>query len=393
LLWRRSVPETAGEVNITGDGRMVVAAYGDGTIRWHRMDDGRELLAFMPLINKKDWVAWTPEGFYGSTPGARSILKWQVNKDWNTLPEIFPVSKFPKLEREKALQLVLQELETARALGIDDLRQAREEVQRITGAKIPPGSRLFVLTIGIGTYGINASNLKLEYADNDAQDVANALISPRDGLYAQVLPQILIDKNATAKGISEAFGAIRKEMEYGEGNDMAVIMYSGHGAMLGNDGSREFYILPYDVDTRTDLIPDNAISVTELKKRLNSIALKGRVLVLLDACRSGAAMSNGVPMAVNGDFLREALASTNISILTSSSKDEASREDSSWQNGAFTEVLLQALGGQADDDANRVISVAELAKYMDSNLNSLTNGKQTPGMTVRFLSDVLPTSQ
>jgi len=27
-----------------------VAAYGDGTIRWHRMQNGVELLAFMPLM-------------------------------------------------------------------------------------------------------------------------------------------------------------------------------------------------------------------------------------------------------------------------------------------------------------------------------------------------------
>ena len=29
--------------NASKDGRLVVAAYGDGTIRWHRADDGREL--------------------------------------------------------------------------------------------------------------------------------------------------------------------------------------------------------------------------------------------------------------------------------------------------------------------------------------------------------------
>ena len=28
-------------VNVSGDGRLVVAAYGDGTIRWHRRGDGR----------------------------------------------------------------------------------------------------------------------------------------------------------------------------------------------------------------------------------------------------------------------------------------------------------------------------------------------------------------
>jgi hypothetical protein len=66
-------------VNISGDGRIVVAGYGDDTIRWHRMDDGRELLALMVLNDRSNWVAWTPEGFYDATPGAHGVLRWHVN--------------------------------------------------------------------------------------------------------------------------------------------------------------------------------------------------------------------------------------------------------------------------------------------------------------------------
>ncbi len=35
-------------VNLSADGRFVVAGYGDGTIRWHRFRDGREVLALFP---------------------------------------------------------------------------------------------------------------------------------------------------------------------------------------------------------------------------------------------------------------------------------------------------------------------------------------------------------
>jgi hypothetical protein len=82
-LWRRSAPSHVFAVNITGDGRLVVAAYGDGTIRWHRMADGVELLAFMPLPDRTNWVAWTPEGFYGATAAAHGVLRWHVNRGWN----------------------------------------------------------------------------------------------------------------------------------------------------------------------------------------------------------------------------------------------------------------------------------------------------------------------
>src|SRR5271166_6655709 len=81
-LWQRPTPSTAWAVNIAGDGRLVVAAYGDGTIRWHRMADGAELLAFMPMPNRADWVAWTPEGFYAATARAQGALRWHVNRGW-----------------------------------------------------------------------------------------------------------------------------------------------------------------------------------------------------------------------------------------------------------------------------------------------------------------------
>jgi len=55
---------------------MVVAAYGDGTIRWHRADDGRELLALKVLANKTAWVLWTPGRIVrgdGGRPGRAKI--------------------------------------------------------------------------------------------------------------------------------------------------------------------------------------------------------------------------------------------------------------------------------------------------------------------------------
>ena len=71
-------------MNASKDGRVVVTADGDGAIRWHRADDGRELLTLQVLPNRQgpakwDWVLWTPEGFYEATPGAQDVLKWVTN--------------------------------------------------------------------------------------------------------------------------------------------------------------------------------------------------------------------------------------------------------------------------------------------------------------------------
>ena len=50
--WQWSSRNEIWAVNASKDGRVVVAADGDGAIRWHRADDGRELLALQVLPNK-----------------------------------------------------------------------------------------------------------------------------------------------------------------------------------------------------------------------------------------------------------------------------------------------------------------------------------------------------
>ena len=55
-LWNVAAPAVAWSVNISGNGKLAAAAYGDGTIRWYRLADGKELLAFFPHADKRRWV-------------------------------------------------------------------------------------------------------------------------------------------------------------------------------------------------------------------------------------------------------------------------------------------------------------------------------------------------
>ena len=133
------------------------------------------------------------------------------------------------------------------------------------------------------------------------------------------------------------------------------------------------------------------LNTTELRKRLKELGRHGRVLALLDACRSGAATLVEGALPVAGGALRSALAGLpNVTVLTSSSSATPSFEREDWQNGAFTEVLLRALGKDADDDQNGLISMTELTEYLSEQLPRLTQGEQTqqPGMEVRFQSEL-----
>lgn len=281
------------------------------------------------------------------------------------------------------LSLVLQELETPRALGLAVLAEHNKEVAIRTHSQLPPGVQLHLLTIGISAYKEDyAKNLRLRYADRDAHDLASAISSTQEGLYSHVDAQVLLDKDATRGGILRGLQTLRTEMERGGGNDLAIVHFSGHGAMV--DGT--LYLLPYEADARDAVgIMDTGLSVDMLKGELLKLAQHGRVLVLLDACHSGATSLDGSAKAMDATVLRHELAAANVTVLTSSSGREPSLEDPAWQHGAFTRALLDALNDpSADADHVGLINASPLAHYVARHLASLTGGKQTPDMEVRF---------
>jgi uncharacterized caspase-like protein len=243
--------------------------------------------------------------------------------------------------------------------------------------------QLHLLTVGISAYNEDyAKNLRLHYADRDAHDLASAIVNTQEGLYSHVNAQALLDKDATRGGILRGLQTLRNEMERGGGNDLAVVHFSGHGALV--DGT--LYLLPYDTDARDAVgIKSTALSVDAFKGELTEIAKHGRVLVLLDACHSGATSLDGSSQAVDAAVLRRELAAANVTVLTSSGRSEVSLEDDAWQHGAFTRALLDALNDPAaDTDHVGLINASALAHYVARDVSSLTGGKQNPDMEVRF---------
>jgi WD40 repeat protein len=72
-IWSRGMA-TARAVNVSENGRITVAASTDGTIRWMRTDTGGTLLSLFLFDGGRDWVAWTPDGFFTGSPFGESLL-------------------------------------------------------------------------------------------------------------------------------------------------------------------------------------------------------------------------------------------------------------------------------------------------------------------------------
>jgi hypothetical protein len=50
--------------------------------------------------------------------------------------------------------------------------------------------------------------------------------------------------------------------------------------------------------------------------------------------------------------------------------------------------LLKVFGAKADNNRNGLLSISELTEYVAERLPVLTNGRQQPGITMRFQSEV-----
>jgi WD40 repeat protein len=130
--WKIANPGAPWEVNVSADGKLAVVAFSDGTIRWYRMTDGKELLAFYPHADQKRWVLWTPSGYYDASPGAEDLIGWHVNNGRDQAADFFPVGQFRSTYYRPDV--------ISRVLSTRDEQLALKEANEEAGRKQPPES-------------------------------------------------------------------------------------------------------------------------------------------------------------------------------------------------------------------------------------------------------------
>lgn len=132
LVWGQALPafNTGLNMPLAGPlaGQVYVAAYGDGTIRWHRYRDGQELLALFAHADRRRWVLWTPSGYYDASAGAEDLIGWHLNRGQDEAADFFPVSRFrARFHRPDVIDRVLDTLDEAEALKLADAAIQRPE--------------------------------------------------------------------------------------------------------------------------------------------------------------------------------------------------------------------------------------------------------------------------
>jgi WD40 repeat protein len=161
LMWKMRMPSAVHGMNTNG--RVAVAALGDGTIRWYRVSDGKEFLAFFPHPDRKRWVLWTPSGYYDASPGGEDFIGWHVNNGKDQAADFFPNSRFRStFYRPDVIDRVLETMDEAEALRLANEQPGRKPAETASVRdKLPP-----VVAIGSPVDGaeVSTASVKVQYS-------------------------------------------------------------------------------------------------------------------------------------------------------------------------------------------------------------------------------------
>jgi hypothetical protein len=219
------VPGVVWHVNVTGNQRLIVAAYNDGTIRWHRLSDGKELLALFMHPDGQRWIAWTPQGYYDASLGADELIGWHVNRGYDRAPDFYPVSQFrDRFYRPDVIQRVLQ----TPNLDVEEaVRDADKAAGRPTPKAVSVSSLLkpvVIINDPKEPTAIDRPELHLVYSVQVPFPDDSLTVEARiDGVQTTATNQRLVDTGSTRAGILNIAAPRRDSV-------VSVIAYNANGA-------------------------------------------------------------------------------------------------------------------------------------------------------------------
>ncbi|MBI5719143.1 MAG: caspase family protein [Burkholderiales bacterium] len=233
LRWSRTVGATARGVNVLREGpqagKVVAATFTDGTLRWYRLHDGRQLLTLFMHADLKRWVLWTPGGYYDASPGGEDLIGWHVNRGHNEMADFFPASRFrARFHRPDVIDRVLDTLDEAAAVAQADAAMAHrappaQAQAAAVGNVLPP-----VVEVLAGTEVRTAvPQITLRVRGRGAAD------APVTGWRVRVNGQAVNEvRSAAVPGSGAAAGAVERDLTLGvpaRDSEVQVFAENRHG--------------------------------------------------------------------------------------------------------------------------------------------------------------------
>jgi hypothetical protein len=222
--------------------------------------------------------------------------------------------------------------------------------------KLSPARDAVAIIIGIQDY---KSLPKADFANEDARafyDYAvRALGIKRENI------KMLIDSEAEQVGILSAFRNWLPSYVKKDQTDVYVF-YSGHG--LPSTDGKSLFFLPQGSDK--DFLTETGISQTQIVAALNASKPRS-VTMFIDSCYSGSTRSGETLLASARPVALKASENpypANFTVVSASSLDQISSSSPELKHGIFSFYLMKGLEGEADENKDGKITVAELQSYI-----------------------------
>ncbi len=382
--------------------RVLAALRPDATLESPAMNEILPPGIWVSALNKDNRFSSSPVelSYRVRNPADAPVQRIRVLLDGRPLPE----ARIKNLEQtawrddtEYRISLALPERDLQVALLAEN-RHAASEPATLTlrwdglaargrpgeaPAPVPasPKRRLLMLSVGVAAYrqpGID----KLQYPPKDAGDIAE-LFAGQEGndLYDSVTVKTY--PNATLSQLEEGLQWLEKNAGVYDTN---LIFLAGHGY----NHRKTYYFLPADGDPNN--LPATGLKQQRLAETLSR--LPGKVLLFLDTCHAGNVLNTGLTLAYTNRLANDLAAVENgIVVFTASTGKQLSYEYPGWENGAFTEALLEGLAGKAYPKKGRV-TFKGLDFYLASRVDELVREasgntrEQTPATAIpRTIAD------
>jgi hypothetical protein len=215
----------------------------------------------------------------------------------------------------------------------------------------PQGANFVAVVVGLSSYENIPDPVELDFARSDAAVVEKAL-RERAGFSKTFL---LTDGKATRDEIREL---LRTEVAQLVGpNDVFVFYFVGHG--IGADLDQPALLA---FDSTMETVHEDGFLLENLAKDLTTFTQAGTTLIVTDAIHSN--QLDGVyffgPSANQWPAMRP-----NTLLISSSQADSPARD------GAFGTVFADAIAGASDQDADKMVTAAELTAYLSDRISPI----------------------
>jgi WD40 repeat protein len=245
------------------------------------------------------------------------------------------------------------------------------EVTRKTEEGTSPAKpKLFVLGIGASP------------KDKAASEVASAMSAAGKQQFGEVITKVLDAEHATPETIVAELSKLAQQATLA---DTTLIYYSGQetidtayhyrlAASRTQAGGQDLWLSDHALKRQLASIPGHlllTIDTIRLEQHFDRQAASG-------FCGSTSSETDAARLdTAANDFLRDLL-TDEFGIVVLRTARRTSTGQSTTSSTLFSQALVEAVSGKADEDADGVVELHELSRYVNDRVRELSAGKQSP---------------